>query len=195
VKTIRMAIPADGAAMAEIYRPSVVDSAVSFELEAPSAEEMARRIGAVTQVTPWLAFEAAGDLVGYAYASKHREREAYRWSVDVSVYIRDGYRRNGVGRALYRSLFELLRLQGYCAAHAGITMPNPGSVGLHEALGFRPVGVYPRVGFKCGAWHDVGWWQLELRERAGPAPRILAMDELRACPGFAAALARGASAG
>jgi phosphinothricin acetyltransferase len=184
MRSIRMATPADAAQVAEIYRPSVSGAATSFEVEPPSPAEMERRIAAATGYAPWLVCEEGGAVVGYAYASQHRDRAAYRWCVDVSVYVREGMRRGGVGRALYTSLFALLRLQGFCAAHAGITLPNPASVGLHEALGFLPVGVYRKVGYKTGAWHDVGWWQLELRERQGEPPRILTMEELRRCPSY-----------
>jgi phosphinothricin acetyltransferase len=111
--------------------------------------------------------------LGYVYATRHRARAAYQWSVDVSVYIRDGMRRTGIGRALYTSLFELLVLQQFHNCYAGITLPNPGSVGLHEALGFQPVGIYRQVGYKRAAWHDVGWWQLALAaEKSSPAPPI-----------------------
>jgi phosphinothricin acetyltransferase len=186
---IRMAAADDGAAVAAIYRPYVTDAATSFELDAPSAAEMARRIESVLAVAPWLVCaDPGGGLVGYAYASQHRERAAYRWSVDVTVYVRSDRHRRGVGRALYRSLFELLRLQGFYVAHAGITLPNPASVGLHESLGFRPVGVYPAVGWKLGAWRDVGWWRLPLGERpATPAPP-LALSDAQALPAWAAAL-------
>ena len=161
-----------GDAIAAIYEPSVTDAVTSFEVDAPDAAEMARRIEAVLAVAPWLAcIGSAGDVVGYAYAAWHRERPAYQWSVDVTVYIRADHHRRGVGRALYGVLFDLLRLQGFCVAHAGITLPNAGSVGLHEALGFRPVGVYPAVGWKLGAWRDVGWWQLPLGALP-PAPSL-----------------------
>ena len=189
--TIRMATPDDGAQVAEIYRPIVAETAISFEEEPPTAAEMVRRIEAGTSQAPWLACESGGRIFGYAYASRHRERAAYRWSVDVSVYVREAHRRTGVGRALYTSLFALLRLQGFCAAHAGITLPNPASVRLHESMGFRPAGVYPLVGFKQGAWRDVGFWQLALRERRGDPPVLLGMKELLAQPGYAAALASG----
>jgi phosphinothricin acetyltransferase len=133
--------------------------------------ELQRRIEYTLPQYPWLVCEAAGDVLGYVYASKHRERAAYQWSVDVSAYTHPRARRSGVGRALYTSLFALLRLQGFYNAYAGITLPNEASVGLHEALGFRPVGVYAAVGYKLGGWHNVGWWQLALRERAGaPQP-------------------------
>ncbi len=189
---IRLARPSDAPAVAAIYAPIVERTAISFELDPPSAAEMAGRIEANLRTAPWLACDQDGVLAGYAYASRHRERAAYRWSVDVSVYVRDRFRRGGVGRALYTSLLELLRLQGFHAAHAGITLPNAASVGLHETLGFRPVGVYPQVGFKLGRWHDVGWWQLPLRERRGEPAEPLAMDALRTQPGYAAALAAGA---
>jgi len=194
MRTLRLAQPSDAAAMAAIYRPAVVESAISFELEPPGERELAARLEALRGFAPWLACEDDGLVTGYAYASRHRDRAAYQWSVDVSVYVLDGRRRGGVGRALYGSLLALLRLQGFKAAHAGIALPNPGSVGLHEALGFRRVGVYARVGFKLGAWHDVGWWQLELAPRLDgePPPPPRAMADLLADPGFEAALASGA---
>jgi len=150
-------------------------------------------MAAVLEYAPWLVCADGrgprGPVLGYAYASRHRDRAAYQWSVDVSVYVHETARRKGIGRALYTSLFALLHLQGFCAAHAGITLPNEASVGVHECLGFRPVGVYPSVGFKLGAWRDVGWWQLPLRERQGePAPPLSFAAVLR-LPGFAAALA------
>ena len=171
---IRMVRASDADEIAAIYRPSVIDAVTSFEIDAPDGAEMARRIEAVLPVAPWLVcVGSAGDVVGYAYAARHRERPAYQWSVDATVYIRADHHRRGVGRALYGVLFDLLRLQGFCVAHAGITLPNAGSVGLHEALGFRPVGIYPAVGWKLGAWRDVGWWQLPLGELPrAPAPPL-----------------------
>jgi len=172
--TIRMATPHDGDAVAAIYRPYVTDAATSFEADAPDASEMARRIESVLAFAPWLVCADPRDgLVGYAYASPHRERAAYRWSVDVAVYVDARHHRRGIGRSLYETLFRLLRLQGFYAAHAGVTLPNAGSVGLHETLGFRPGGVYQAVGWKHGAWRDVGWWQLVLQDRpAAPAPPL-----------------------
>jgi L-amino acid N-acyltransferase YncA len=167
---IRMAEPADARAMAEIYRPIVADTIISFELDPPDAPEMERRRAAIAAFAPWLVLDDGG-VKGYAYASKHRERAAYQWCADVSVYVAESQRRRGVGAALYTSLLALLRLQGFYAAHAGITLPNAGSVALHESLGFRRVALYPAVGFKMGRWHDVGWWQLELQPRTGtPGP-------------------------
>jgi phosphinothricin acetyltransferase len=179
---IRLATPSDARGIAAIYRPIVRSTAISFETEAPSDEEMERRIVSSLAYAPWLVWYEGGDIGGYVYASRHRERAAYQWSVDVTAYTHESFRRKGVGRALYRALFDLLRVQGFRRAHAGITLPNAASVGLHESLGFRAVGVYPSVGFKLGAWHDVGWWQLQLLEPA-PAPRPpLTLPEAQALP-------------
>jgi L-amino acid N-acyltransferase YncA len=186
---IRMAGVGDAAAIADIYRPYVTDAVTSFEVTPPSAAETARRIETVLALAPWLvALDDAGVPIGYAYASRASEREAYQWLVDTSVYIRQGDHRRGVGRVLYGALFPLLCLQGFYVAHAGITLPNPGSVGLHESFGFRPVGVYPAVGWKMGAWRDVGWWQLPLQERpATPAPP-LPLAKARELPSWPSAL-------
>ena len=154
--------PRDAAACAAIYAPHVRDGWASFEEEPPSAGEMERRIRAVQETHPWLVDERAGAVAGYAYASPHRSRAAYRWSADVAVYVDHGHHRAGVGRALYGELLVRLRAQGFRMACAGITLPNDASVGLHEAMGFLPVGVYRAVGFKAGEWRDVGWWQLDL---------------------------------
>ena len=171
---IRAATAADAAAIAAVYRPYVTDSAISFESEPPRAGEMAGRMAAEPRM-PWLVAERAGAVVGYAYASAHRERAAYRWAADVSVYLAETERGRGTGRSLYARLFAALRALGYVAAYAGIALPNPASVGLHESMGFRPVGVYRQVGYKFGRWHDVGWWQLALvdplpAEPAEPRP-------------------------
>jgi L-amino acid N-acyltransferase YncA len=161
-RDIRVASVADAAAIAAIYAPYVTDTAISFELEPPGKAEMARRIEEVLQRAPWLVAERDGEVLGYAYASRHRDRAAYQWSADVAVYTAPAAQRTGAGSALYRLLLSVLREQGYHQAFGGITLPNAASVGLHEAMGFSLVGVYRRVGFKLGAWRDVGWWGLEL---------------------------------
>ena len=161
---IRLATLADAPEIAAIYRPYVEDSVISFELTAPSETVMRERMGKVLGKLPWLVCEQDGALAGYAYASPHRDRDAYQWSVDVSVYLRQGLQRRGFGRALYSELFTLLVQQGYYTAFAGISLPNAASVGLHESFGFGLVGVYRNTGFKFGAWHDVGWWQKPLRD-------------------------------
>ena len=188
---IRLARSDDAAQVAAIYAPFVTASATSFEYSPPDAAEMAARIASTLAYAPFLVQEAGPDIMGFAYASKHRERAAYQWSVDVSVYIHERARRRGVGRALYTSLFALLRLQGFYTAHAGVSLPNPASVGLHEALGFEPVGVYRAVGFKRGAWHDVGWWQLPLRERTGTPDPPRSLAEAQRDPEWERALGAG----
>jgi L-amino acid N-acyltransferase YncA len=168
---IRLATTGDGAAIARIYAPFCEATAVSFEYLAPSPDEMAGRIAATTAVYPWLVFLDDETVAGYAYASRHRDRAAYAWSVDTAVYVDADHQRRGVGGALYRRLFDLLRLQGFVHIYAGVTLPNPASLRLHESAGFTPVGVYRRVGYKLGAWHDVAWFQADLQpEPIDPAP-------------------------
>jgi L-amino acid N-acyltransferase YncA len=152
----------DAAACAAIYAPHVANAATSFEERAPDAAELARRIERIAATHPWLVAERGGEVVGYVYAGPHRAKPAYRWSVDVAIYIAEDERGLGHGRRLYEALFTRLREQGFRMACAGITLPNEASVGLHESLGFVPIGVYREIGFKQGAWRDVGWWQLEL---------------------------------
>ena len=162
---IRLATERDAEQIAAIYAPNVTDTVISFELEPPTADEMRRRIEVTLKRYPWLVCERQGWLLGYAYAGAHGSRWAYQWSVDVSVYVHEEVRRTRVGRALYTSLFAALELQGFYNAYAGATLPNPASVGLHEGVGFQRVGVYRGVGYKLGAWHDVLWWHLPLREK------------------------------
>ena len=138
---IKFADESDAAAIAKIYRPIVESTTISFETVPPDREEMARRIVATTREHPWLVCDIGGRVAGYAYATKHRVRSAYKWSVDTSVYVDDGFRLRGVGRGLYESLFGILATQGYFNAYAGIALPNASSVGLHEAVGFRKIGV------------------------------------------------------
>ncbi len=171
--SIRSATAQDAAGILSIYAPIVESSPASFELETPSLAEMQRRISDAGVRYPWLISESEeGDVLGYAHASPHRKRPAYAWSVEVSVYVREGSRRSGVGRALYESLKDNLTRQGYCNAYAGIVLPNPASVALHESLGFKPVGIYRGVGFKLGAWHDVGWWHYPLRDLPPTPPDL-----------------------
>jgi phosphinothricin acetyltransferase len=170
---IRLASPEDAAAVAAIYGPFCDSTAVSFEYAAPSTEEMASRIRTITTQLPWLVLEDEGVIAGYVYASRHKERAAYGWSVDTAAYVSPTHHRRGVGRALYTTLFQLLRLQGYFKACAGVTLPNNASVGLHESLGFTAVGVYRGIGYKHGTWQDVAWYQTALQsERLNPAPPV-----------------------
>ena len=186
--TIRVATEGDAAAVAAIYAPYVRDTAISFEVEPPSEDEMRRRIRETLQCWPWLVCERDAAVIGYAYASQHRSRAAYQWSADVSVYIHADAHRRGVGSALYTSLLEIVRLQGFYNAYGGITLPNAGSVGLHESFGFRPVGVYRAVGFKLGAWHDVGWWHLAVQPHGPPQEPPVPFPAVTASPAVRRAL-------
>ncbi|NHN60534.1 MULTISPECIES: arsinothricin resistance N-acetyltransferase ArsN1 family B [Halorussus] len=214
---IRLAREADAAGIRAVYAPIVEHTVVSFEADPPSEAEVADRVADTLAEYPWLVCEiedsgsesetadSESEIAGYAYAGRHRKREAYRWSVDVSVYVAERHRRQGVGRGLYESLFEVLRLQRFYNAYAGIALPNAASVGLHESLGFEPVGVYESVGYKRGAWRDVGWWQLALRDRSegGDADPSDAVDspaeprplpDVRGTPAFETAVSAGESA-
>ena len=169
---IRVATVADAAAIQAIYAPIVEQTAISFEVVAPTSAEIARRISKTLEAYPWLVWcDEQAVVQGYAYASQHRTRAAYQWSVDTTVYVANTAQRQGVGRALYQQLLAILRGLGYYSAYAGITLPNAKSVGLHEALGFMPVGVYRQAGFKHEHWHDVGWWQYQLKTGA-QAPAV-----------------------
>ena len=189
--TIRLATAFDSSAIASIYRPHCEGSAVSFEQVAPSAVEMAKRIATVTTQRPWIVLEDAGSVVGYAYAAPHNERWAYRWSVNTAIYISGTHQRRGAGRALYVTLFSLLRHLGYYRAVAGITLPNAASVGLHQAMGFALVGVYRDIGYKLGAWRDVGWYEAELQPTVAEPQEPRPISVLGGSPEWRAAVEQG----
>lgn len=161
---LRAATVADAPACAEIYRPSVLDSPISFEEQAPDSAEMAGRIEAVSATHPWLVAERDGSVLGYAYGSRHRERAGYRWAADVAVYVGSGSQGQGVGETLLEALLAELEARGYLIACAGITLTNEASVALHRAVGFEQVGLETAIGWKAGAWHDVSLWQRRLGE-------------------------------
>jgi phosphinothricin acetyltransferase len=190
---IRLATAHDAEGVAAIYRPVVTGTAISFETSPPDREEMARRIEETLRSYPWLVCEVDGATAGYAYATRHRVRGAYQWSVDTSVYIADAFRRRGVGRGLYTSLFAILAAQGYFNAFAGIALPNAASVALHESMGFELIGVYRRVGYKLDRWHDVGWWQLILKQHEVSPGVPLDIATVSGRPGWAEWLTRGES--
>lgn len=168
----------DAPRVADIYRPYVEETIISFEDVAPSADQMADRIRSTLAWTPWLVAEEDGRVVGYAYASRHRERAGYRWSVDISVYLESGAQGRGIGRALYAELLEILRGQRFVNVYAGITLPNDASVGLHRAIGMEQIGTYQRVGYKFGQWLGVAWFGMRLNEPADPPPEPIPFPEL-----------------
>lgn len=187
---IRLAVSSDASRLADIYRPAVVGSTLSVEPTAPDGPEMARRISDTLTQRPWLVAET-DTVLGYAYASPHRIRASYAWSVEVSIYTDATRHRQGVGRALYTSLLSILRLQGYQNAYAGLTVPNPPSRAFHEKMGFRLIAVYPQVACKDGRWLDLEWFGLALGSHPinPPAPRSLA--EVVGTESFAKALQAG----
>jgi len=187
----RFAEDHDAAAVQAIYAPYCESSAVSFETKAPSIEEIVQRIQKISDQFPWIVGERDRRILGYAYGSRHSERDAYQWSVDATVYVSPLAQRSGLGRGLYTSLFRILALQGYYKVYAGITLPNPASVGLHEALGFKPVGIYRGVGHKLGSWHDVGWWQLSLQPESNEPPAPRRIQEIRCSRAVQEALGAG----
>jgi L-amino acid N-acyltransferase YncA len=163
--TIRSATADDAAALLAIYAPIVESTTISFETEPPTLEEFTARIQKAVAKWAWLVAEQDGQCVGYAYGSMHRERAAYRYSVEVSAYVAEWARRRGIGALLYRELFTALAARGYCNALAGIALPNEASVALHESVGFTAVGVFRNIGWKFGAWHDVAWLERQLRDQ------------------------------
>ncbi len=188
---IRVAKVEDAAGILGIYAPFCESTRVSFEVVAPSVEEMRERINRISATYPWIVAEENGRILGYVYASRLRERAAYQWTVEVAVYVAPEHQRRGLARALYTSLFAILRAQGYFKAFASVTLPNEASVGVHQALGFRPAGVFNGVGYKTGEWLDVGWWQREIQPAFDNPPDPRSFPALCGDLAVAAALAEG----
>lgn len=164
--------------VAAIYRASVEESHVSFETVAPDEAEMARRIRSTLTLTPWLVIGEGNRVEGFAYATPHRSRAAYRWSVDISVYVERAAQGRGLGRALYDDLIPLLGRQGFVNVYAGIALPNPASEALHSAVGMEPIGIYHGVGFKAGRWWDVAWYGMRLGDPPDLPAEPLPVPEL-----------------
>ncbi|TKD50867.1 GNAT family N-acetyltransferase [Sphingomonas baiyangensis] len=172
---IRAAEPGDAAAIAAIYAPFVMSGTVSFETDAPDARAMRSRMAASDGQYPWLVATNGADeggVLGYAYGGRFRDRPAYAWTVETSIYLAGDAQRRGVGRLLYEALLDTLRAQGFTQAIGVITLPNDASITLHEQVGFRRAGVYREIGFKFGRWIDVGFWQRELNDSAVPPPAV-----------------------
>lgn len=175
---IRLVKTQDIAAILDIYSYYIEETVISFEEEVPTLDEFTHRVETISQHLPWLVYLSEDEVLGYAYASKHRERSAYRWSVDVSVYLKNNSHGKGIGTQLYKVLLHLLIYLGYYNAYAGISLPNEKSVRIHEKFGFLPVGIYKKVGFKFNQWTDVGWWYLDLMDKSDKPERPLSISEI-----------------
>jgi phosphinothricin acetyltransferase len=186
----RIADTNDADGILAIYAPYCESSTVTFETVAPTREQMTERISRIITTYPWLVATANGDVIGYVYASRFRERAAYVWTAEVAVYVDTKRHKRGLGRALYTSLFSILRAQGFAKAIAGITMPNPASIALHEKMGFLQTGNFPGVGYK-DAWLDVGWWQFTLRPETDDPPEPVSFATIRDSQAVADALREG----
>lgn len=177
--TIRTVLPAeDTAQILEIYSPIVTHGSATFEEVVPTLADMQARIQKISAFFPWYVVMDGDRLLGYAYAGAHHERASYRWSVNVSVYLRPDMHRQGLGKLLYQTLFTQLRKQNFFRAYAGITMENKVSIAMHERLGFKPAALYQKVGYKLGRWHDVGWWELELQPVVSPPPEPVSINNV-----------------
>lgn len=189
--TLRLASVDDAAEILAIYAPYCASTNVTFEVIPPTLEQMRDRIARITDEYPWLVAEIDGRVAGYVYASRFRERAAYRWTAEVAAYVAPSVQRRGLGRALYSTLISILRLQGFFKVIAGITVPNLPSIGLHESVGFTKAGVFPAVGHKDGQWLDVGWWELSLQPEITNPPDPKPIRLLQDSPALATALKDG----
>jgi L-amino acid N-acyltransferase YncA len=167
---IRLASEDDAAGILSIYAPYITNTSFTFETEVPVENEFKERIRKYLLKYPWLVCETEGQIAGYAYASQYRERKAYQWSAECSVYIHDDFQRQGVAQALYSALFAILKKQGFMNVYAVINLPNDKSVALHERMGFTYFATYEKVGYKLGQWKNVGWWRLQLNEFTNEPP-------------------------
>lgn len=171
---IRQATINDSKAILDIYSYYIESTAASFETETPSLIDFSNRIGSIINEYPFLVYILNDKIVGYAYASKHKERAAYRYDIDVSIYLQNSFQCQGIGTALYKNLFEILQNKEYYNAYAGITLPNEKSVALHNKFGFKEIGIHHNTGYKLNKWHDVIWLEKQLKDYSiSPSNRTL----------------------
>lgn len=177
-RSIRLATAEDCRDILDIYSYYIRCTPVSFETEVPTLPDFTRRIERIIADYPYLVYAIDGEPAGYAYASRHAERAAYRYGVDVSIYVSRSYHGSGIAYKLYSCLFDILRELGYCNVYAIITVPNARSENFHKKIGFSAIGICHKTGYKAGAWHDVLWMEKHLRKHvASPAP-LKTMDQL-----------------
>lgn len=177
-KTIRLATEKDSDSILKIYAPYITDTAITFEYKVPGPAEFKERMADIQKMYPWLVCEIDNKIAGYAYGSSFAKREAYKWSVQYSIYIDPKYQRRNIGKALYYALSEILKLQGFYNAYAGVALPNIKSESLHESFGFKTVAVYHNAGYKLGKWYDVGWYELKLKEHNQPPQEPKSIHEI-----------------
>jgi phosphinothricin acetyltransferase len=177
-ETIRLVKPTDSAEILNIYTPYIENTAISFEQTVTTIDEFTKRIEGISINYPYLVYEVNGQVVGYAYASQHSGRYAYRFSVDLSIYLSEAYQGAGIAKRLYDCLFEILRKCGYINAYAGYSVPNDKSSRFHKKYGFTPVGTYHKVGYKFGKWHDVTWTEKAIKPHTNNPDEPLSINDL-----------------
>jgi phosphinothricin acetyltransferase len=187
--SIRLITEKDADEVLNVYKYFVDNTSVSFEYEAPIRDEYLQRIITNTEKYPWLVCVHNDKIIGFAYASTHRYRTAYQWSPESTIYFAPDFHTKGIGRIIYETLFLLLKLQGYYNVFAGITVPNEKSVGLHQALGFKEVGIFRNIGYKHGNWHHTHWFQLDLAEHILNPPTPKKLNEVISTSTFQSILA------
>ena len=175
---IRSAELSDAEELLEIYRPYIEKTNITFEYSVPEIEEWRKRISDVMQQFPWLVAEQDGRIAGYAYAAKHRDRIAYSWCCESSVYLSEEFQGKGIARILYEELFKILKRQNYVNVYAILTSPNPKSEKFHESFGFSDVGKFHKAGYKFNEWHDTRWMQLHLCGHEIPPGEIIPFNKL-----------------
>ena len=181
---IRLINESDAEAALGIYTPYVRDTAISFEYEVPTIEDYLNRIKSSIADFPWLVCELNGQIIGFAYAGKHRYRSAYQWSTESTIYFTPKYHGFGIARILYKTLFSILKLQGYINVYAGVGLPNENSVAFHRAMGFEEIGIFKKVGYKMGKWHNTLWFQLFLSENISQPDLPKRLNEILASEDF-----------
>ena len=175
---IRLATVSDSKDILDIYAPFIEETTISFETEVPAIDEFSHRIETILKQYPFLVYEFENKIVGYAYASRHKERAAYAYNADVSVYFLPEYHGSGKAYSLYHCLFLLLDKLGYKNAYAGCAEPNIKTRKFHEKFGFKLIGTCHKTGFKFGKWHDVSWFEKTISEHDGNPGRVMPMSEI-----------------
>ena len=164
INTVRLVLETDAADILAIYEPYVKNTAITFECETPSLSEFRDRIKQISSEYPYIVCESGGKIIGYAYAHRQKERAAYQWNAELSVYVDKTNWGCGIGKMLYSVLIEILKLQNVRNVYGVVTYPNQNSEKLHETLGFRRMGIYSKTGYKCGAWHDVACFEKNITD-------------------------------